>query len=39
MSIPSFEETSNDIFSEFKVVLKNLKKIILMIAGTASEKL
>jgi len=39
ISIPSFEETSNEIFSEFKVVLKNLKKIILMVSGTASEKL
>ena len=39
MNIPSFEQPSKDIFNECKVVLGNLKKIILMVAGTASEKL
>ena len=39
MNIPSFEQPSKDIFIECKAVLKNLKKIILMVAGTASEKL
>ena len=39
MSIPSLQQPSKDIFIECKSVLKNLKKIILMISGTASEKL
>ena len=39
MSIPYFDNSSKGVFKEYKSVLRNLKKIILMIAGTASEKL
>ena len=39
MTIPSFDSTKNELFEEEKKVLANLKKAILMVAGTASEKL
>ena len=39
MSIPSFDAPSTELFAEEKKVLKNLKKSILMIAGTAAQKL
>ena len=39
MSIPSFDARSKALFSEEKKVLKNLKKTILMVAGTAVQKL
>jgi len=39
MSIPSFDAPSTELFAKEKKVLKNLKKSILMIAGTAAQKL
>lgn len=39
MSIPSFDAPSTELFVEEKKVLKNLKKSILMIAGTTVQKL
>lgn len=39
MSIPSFDPPSETFFTEEKKVLQNLKKSILMIAGTAAQKL
>ena len=39
MSIPSFDTPSTELFAEEKKVLKNLKKSILMVAGTAAQKL
>ena len=39
MTIPSFDSQKNELFEEEKKVLANLKKAILMVAGTASEKL
>ena len=39
MTIPSFDSTKNELFEEEKKVLANLKKAILMVAGTALEKL
>ena len=39
MSIPSFDAPSDALFAEEKKILKNLKKIILMVAGTAAQKL
>jgi alkylation response protein AidB-like acyl-CoA dehydrogenase len=39
MTIPSFDSPKNELFEEEKKVLANLKKAILMVAGTASEKL
>jgi alkylation response protein AidB-like acyl-CoA dehydrogenase len=39
MTIPSFDSPKNELFKEEKKVLTNLKKAILMVAGTASEKL
>ena len=39
MSIPSFDAPSTELFAEEKKVLKNLKKSILMVAGTAAQKL
>ncbi len=40
MSIPSFEDsTSTDILGEEKKALKQLKKAILMVSGTAVQKL
>lgn len=39
MSIPSFDTPSETFFAEEKKVLQNLKKSILMIAGTAAQKL
>ena len=39
MSIPSFDAPLTELFAEEKKVLKNLKKSILMVAGTAAQKL
>lgn len=39
MSIPSFDTPSETFFAEEKKVLQNLKKSILMIAGTAAQNL
>ena len=39
MSIPDFEDPSDELFAEEKKVLKNFKKAIMMIAGTAAQKL
>ena len=39
MSIPSFDTASDALFTQEKKVLKNLKKTILMVAGTAAQKL
>ena len=39
MTIPSSPPKKNELFEEEKKVLANLKKAILMVAGTASEKL
>ena len=39
MSIPSFDTVSDAFFAQEKKVLKNLKKTILMVAGTAAQKL
>jgi len=39
MSIPSFDAPSIELFAEEKKVMKNLKKSILMVAGTAAQKL
>ena len=39
MSIPSFDTASDAFFAQEKKVLKNLKKTILIVAGTAAQKL
>ena len=39
MSIPDFEDPSTELFSEEKKYIKNFKKAILMVAGTAVQKL
>ncbi len=39
MSIPDFEEPSDELFAEEKKYIKNFKKAILMVAGTAVQKL
>ena len=39
MSIPSFDKASDAFFVQEKKVLKSLKKTILMVAGTAAQKL
>ena len=39
LSIPTYNNPSDDIFSEEKMVLKNFKKAILLIAGSVTEKL
>jgi len=39
MSIPSFNAPSDAFFAQEKSVLQNLKKTILMVAGTAAQKL
>ncbi|HIP37719.1 MAG TPA: acyl-CoA dehydrogenase [Crocinitomix sp.] len=39
MSIPDFEEPSTELFAEEKKYVKNFKKAILMVAGTAVQKL
>ncbi|MAE14653.1 MAG: acyl-CoA dehydrogenase [Crocinitomicaceae bacterium] len=39
LSIPKYNNPSDDIFLEEKMVLKNFKKAILLIAGSATEKL
>jgi alkylation response protein AidB-like acyl-CoA dehydrogenase len=39
MSVPNFEEPSTELFAEEKKYIKNFKKAILMVAGTAVQKL
>jgi alkylation response protein AidB-like acyl-CoA dehydrogenase len=39
MSIPDFEDPSTELFAEEKKVIKNFKKAVLMVAGTAAQKL
>ena len=39
MSIPEFGEGGSDIFSEYKKYVINLKKAVLMVAGSAVQKL
>jgi len=39
MSIPDFEDPSTELFTEEKKYIKNFKKAILMVAGTAVQKL
>jgi alkylation response protein AidB-like acyl-CoA dehydrogenase len=39
MSVPDFEEPSSELFAEEKKYIKNFKKAILMVAGTAVQKL
>jgi hypothetical protein len=39
LSIPSYHQSSDELFSEEKMVLKNFKKAILLVAGSATEKL
>lgn len=39
MSIPDFEDPSTELFAEEKKYIKNFKKSILMVAGTAVQKL
>mgnify|MGYP001169726003 FL=1 len=39
LSIPSHNKSSDELFLEEKMVLKNFKKAILLVAGSATEKL
>ncbi|MDX1350894.1 MAG: acyl-CoA dehydrogenase family protein [Putridiphycobacter sp.] len=39
MSIPDFEDPSEELFGEEKKYIKNFKKALLMTAGTAAQKL
>lgn len=39
MSIPDFEDPSDELFAEEKKYIKNFKKAILMVAGSAAQKL
>ncbi|MGV6861391.1 MAG: acyl-CoA dehydrogenase family protein [Putridiphycobacter sp.] len=39
MSVPDFEDPSDELFAEEKKYIKNFKKAILMVAGTAVQKL
>lgn len=39
MSIPDFDDPSDELFVEEKKVIANFKKAILMVAGTAAQKL
>ncbi|MFK8045117.1 MAG: acyl-CoA dehydrogenase family protein [Crocinitomicaceae bacterium] len=39
MSIPDFEDPSDELFAEEKKYIKNFKKALLMTAGTAAQKL
>ncbi|MEZ4937555.1 MAG: acyl-CoA dehydrogenase family protein [Crocinitomicaceae bacterium] len=39
MSIPDFEDPSTELFGEEKKYLQNFKKVILMVAGSAVQKL
>jgi alkylation response protein AidB-like acyl-CoA dehydrogenase len=39
MSIPDFADPSTELFGEEKKYLKNFKKVVLMIAGSAVQKL
>ena len=39
LSIPSIQNPTKELFSEEKMVLKNLKKTILLLTGTAVQKL
>ena len=39
MSIPDFGESSTELFAEEKKTIQNFKKAVLMVAGTAAQKL
>lgn len=39
MSIPDFEDESSELFAKEKKYIQNFKKTLLMIAGTAAQKL
>jgi len=39
MSIPDFEDPSEELFAEEKKYIVNFKKAVLMVAGTAAQKL
>lgn len=39
MSIPDFEDASTELFAEEKKYIANFKKAVLMVAGTAAQKL
>jgi len=39
MSIPDFDDPSGVLFEEEKKYIKNFKKVLLMVAGTAAQKL
>jgi len=39
MSIPDFEDPSDELFAEEKKYIKNFKKTLMMVAGTAAQKL
>ena len=39
LTLPTFENTSKGLFTEEKKVLNNLKKAVLLVAGSVSEKL
>lgn len=39
MSIPDFEDPSEELFGEEKKYIKNFKKTLMMVAGTAAQKL
>lgn len=39
MSIPDFEDPSDELFAEEKKYIQNFKKAVLMVAGTAAQKL
>jgi len=39
MSIPDFEDESTELFAKEKKYIKNFKKTLMMVAGTAAQKL
>lgn len=39
MSVPDFEDPTGEVFEQEKKYLKNFKKAVLMVAGTAAQKL
>lgn len=39
MSIPDFEDPSDELFAEEKKYIQNFKKTLMMVAGTAAQKL
>jgi alkylation response protein AidB-like acyl-CoA dehydrogenase len=39
MSIPDFEDPSDELFAEEKKYIENFKKAVLMVAGSAAQKL